>query len=221
MKGLKMRPDEYTVIDIETYPNEDMIDRLPEPKIDSRLKDPVKIEAAKIEAKDKQIQEMALSPLYGKIACVGYEKGKGNVDVAIDEDETRIIKHFFEHIIPLGQTGSPKIVTWNGMNFDVPFLYKRAMILGIKPTVNMSYFMKRYQVETHCDLMQVWCGWYGYEKLDNVSQAVLGYGKVEFDVTTIKDLMKTPEGREKISVYCKGDIKATSELFNLMANVLF
>jgi len=216
-----MRPEDYTVIDIETYPNEDMIDKLPEPKIDSRLKDPAKIEAAREEGRKKQIEDMALNPLYGKIACVGHKKGEGGTGCVIGENEEQIVRTFFDKIIPFGQTGSPKIVTWNGMGFDVPFIYKRAMILGIKPTMSMGYFMRRYQTECHCDLMQVWMNWYGYEKLDNVATALLGEGKQEFDVKTIKDLIITKSGQETISKYCKQDVEITSKLFYKMANVLF
>jgi len=215
-----MNPNNYTVIDIETYPNEDMIDRLPEPKIDARVKDPAKIEAKREEGRLKQIDDMALSPLYGKIACVGHCQNK-EIGCVIDQDEEKVIRTFFDKIIPFGQTGSPKIVTWNGMGFDIPFIYKRAIILGVKPSVNMGYFMRRYQTETHCDLMQVWCNWYGLEKLDNVARALLNEGKEEFDIKEIKNLIKTEDGREKIAHYCNRDVEITSKLFYKMANVLF
>ena len=215
-----MRPEEYTVIDIETYPNEEMIDRLPEPKIDARVKDPVKIEAKRIEGRAKQIDEMALNPLYGKIACVGYKK-EDNKGVVICDEEDLVIKEFFEKIIPFGQQNSPKIVTWNGMGFDVPFIYKRALILGFNPTVSMSHFMKRYQTEIHCDLMQIWMNWYGYEKLNNVATVLLDEGKQEFDIKTIKDLIKTEDGQSEIAKYCEQDVEITSKLFYKMANVLF
>jgi len=232
-----MRPDEYTVIDIETYPDIDMIGKLPEIPFEEaktgNLKDPDKIAAKEAEALSKheekkmaQVAEMALNPLYGKIACVGYQMGTGdstinNKGCAIDQDEEKVIRTFFDKIIPFGQTGSPKIVTWNGMGFDIPFIYKRAMILGVKPTVSMGYFMKRYQTDTHCDLMQVWCNWYGREKLDNVAKALLGEGKQDFDFRTIKDLIKVSEGREKIAEYCSKDVEITSKLFYKMANILF
>ena len=217
-----MRPDEYTVIDIETYPNLEMIDRLPEPDVKyGNTKDEDKRQVKYEEAVVKQIDDMALSPLYGKIACVGYGKGVDNVDCAIYENEEDVVKFIFETLLKFGQTGSPKIVTWNGMGFDVPFIYKRALILGVKPTVSMGYFMKRYQTETHCDLMQIWMNWYGYEKLDNVARALLNEGKQDFDVKTIKDLMKTETGRDNISTYCKQDVEITSKLFYKMANILF
>lgn len=215
-----MRPEDYTIIDIETYPNKEMIDRLPEPKVDARVKDPAKIEAKRAEGRLKQIADMAINPLYGKVACVGYKK-ENSKGLAIDENEDAVIKRFFEHIISFEGSNSPKIVTWNGMGFDIPFLYKRAMILGIKPPVCMSYFMKRYQTSPHCDLMHVWMNWYGYEKLENVAQALLNEGKQDFDFRTISDLIKTEDGRHEIGKYCMQDVEITSKLFYKMANVLF
>lgn len=214
-----MKKEDYTIIDIETYPDLNMVDTLPEPKIDSRLKDPVKIEAKKVEAKQKQIDGMALNPLYGKIACIGYSTG-GESECVIEGTEEQIINTFFD-IISLGRAESPKIVTWNGISFDIPFIYKRAMILGIKPHISMSYWMKRYTTSPHCDLMQVWCNWYGMEALNTVAKALLNKEKAEFDVTTIKDLIKTPEGRKEISSYCKKDVDITKELFDKMAGILF
>ena len=221
-----MNPNDYVVIDIETYPNMDMVDKLPEPKIDSRLKDPAKIEKAKTEATQKQIDEMALNPLYGKIACIGsslgtLNKGLEETTVWIDQSEDEIIKRFFGEIATFKNGNSPKIVTWNGLNFDIPFIYKRALLLGVKPTMSMSFWMKKYTTAPHCDLMQVWCNWYGYEKLDNVTQALLNEGKEEFDVKEISDLMKTEEGKAKITRYCSNDVAITNKLFHKMANVLF
>ena len=57
-------------IDIETMPNPDMISKLPEVVADSRLKDEEKIKADIEKKKAEQIEKMALSPLYGKIACI-------------------------------------------------------------------------------------------------------------------------------------------------------
>lgn len=217
-----MNPDEYTVVDIETMPNEEMIDKLPEPDVKyGNTKDEAKRQVVYEEAVKKQIEKMALSPLYGKIACVGHKKGLELAGCVISCNEHEIVKFIFDEILTWADSNSPKIVTWNGIGFDIPFIYKRALILGIKPSSSMDYWMKRYNTSPHCDLMQVWCNWYGYEKLDNVAKAVLGHGKVEFDVTQIAQLMKTEAGRKQISDYCIGDTNPTSKLFYKMANVLF
>ena len=177
---------EYTVIDIETMPNEEMIERLPEPNVAlGNLKDEAKIKAKVEAAKQKQIESMALSPMFGKIACIGVD-----TDVHIVEDEKLLIEEVGKEVLSKMQP----ICTWNGINFDIPFIYKRALILGVKISPPMSFWMKRYNTTPHCDLMQVWGSWRDHEKLDTVANVLLGEGKVDFDVTQIKELIKTDEG---------------------------
>ena len=203
---------EYTVLDIETMPNEDMIDKLPEPTVAiGNLKDEAKIQAKIEEAKQKQIDNMALNPLYGKIACIGYGE-----KVIVSEYENDLIVEI-GHVLSRMQP----ICTYNGTMFDLPFIYKRAVILGISITPPLSFWTKRYIITPHCDLMQVWGSWKDYEKMDNIAKVILGQGKVDFDVTTIKDLIKTEEGKSKIAEYCKHDLKITKLLFHRMNGILF
>lgn len=200
-------------LDIETYPNEEMIDLLPEPEAKvGNIKDPDKIAKKMGEAKAKQIRDMALSPLYGKIACCGFV-GESIYTCAMSSEKD-MIKAIFLYLEDF------KIITWNGISFDIPFVYKRAMILGIKPPVRMSYWVKRYSTIPHCDLMQVWCNWYGYEKLDTVARGLLGKRKIDFDVTTISELLNSEKGRKTVSEYCLMDTKLIYELYNKFEGVL-
>lgn len=215
-----MRPIEYTVIDIETIPNINMIDRLPEPEVKfGNTKDPEKIKIKKDQAKEEQIKKMALNPMYGRIASVVMKTGdlvKYMIDdVNDDKKEAEIIKFIACHISP-----GNKIATWNGINFDVPYIYKRALILGVRMPVPMAYWMKKYSTVPHCDLMQVWCNWFGYTKLDDVAEVILRDKKVDFDVTTIIDLIKTGEGREKVIEYNIKDVELTQQIMYKMGGVL-
>jgi len=211
---------EYTVIDIETMPNEEMIDKLPEPIVKyGNTKDEEKRKVIYGDAKQKQIDSMALNPMFGKIACIGtFVKEPYCI---LHDDEKSMIEMFIEGVLNFGGNNSPKIATWNGMGFDIPFVYKRALILGVKISPPMSFWMKRYNTTPHCDLMQVWGNWRDYEKLDTVANVLLGEGKIDFDVTTIKDLIKTDEGKNKISEYCKRDLEVTKKLFDKMNGILF
>jgi len=207
-----MEYEDYTVIDIETIPNESMIDKLPEPEVKlGNTKDPVKVAAKIEEAKRTQVAKMALNPLYGRVCCAAMIKGEDvnyvidNVDC--DNIERGVIRYIAES---LGE--STRICTWNGNNFDLPFIYKRAMILGVDIMGPLSYWTKRYNVSPHCDLMNVWTGWNGLEKLDNVARAILGEGKDKHDVTRNNEYMKTGEGREKLIEYNIKDVKLTQSL---------
>jgi len=91
-----MAKKEYLIIDIETYADLSKVDMLPEPSISKVLKDEAKIAIAKEEARQAQIEKMALSPYEGRIACIGYcSGGISQVDVS---DEKDMLKMFFERI---------------------------------------------------------------------------------------------------------------------------
>ena len=102
-------------IDIETAPNLDMIEYLPEPKADTRLRDEVKIKEDIAKKKAEQIDKMALSPEFGKIACIGIY-GKDKKDVLVGE-EKNIIKDFLPFLL-----SCENIITFNGKNFDFDFI---------------------------------------------------------------------------------------------------
>jgi len=222
-----MKSEQYTVLDIETYPNPNMIDRLPDPVVKyGNTKDIGKRAIKDLEAKEKQVDSMALSPLYGKIACCGYYDSSSNGRGVIfgDIDEKVLIENIFEmFLIPNNDNPSPKICTWNGANFDIPFIYKSAMMYDIKITYPLSYWTKRYSTEIHADLMQIWSGWNSmqYAKLNDVASAILGDVKDDFDVTTIAEKMKTAEGRKEIENYCMQDVMLTKRLLDKFTGYLF
>ncbi len=221
-------------LDIETIPNTDAIPFLPEPKISKTLKDPAKIAAAQIEAKAEQIADMALDPLTGRVACfaiVGVEAGvpkemTETILYAADDEERPLIQGIMRL---LGDGECTRIVTWNGIEFDLPFIYKRAMILGVDPAnfgaPPLGAWRKRYDTARHYDLMKIWIGWAsgkdGYVSLDTVAAMVLKERKTEIDVTTFAALLRTEEGRGKIAGYCLQDTRLTWRLFEKMNGFLF
>jgi len=198
-----------------------MISKLPEPDVKyGNTKDPDKRAAKLAEAKVDQVKKMALSPLYGRVCSVATMVDDvsscviDNVDS--DEKERALLETVADKIFK-----SPlPICTWNGMNFDIPFFYKRALILGVKISVSLPYWMKRYTNIPHCDLMQVWCNWFGYEKLNNVASVLLNDVKIDFDVTTIKDLIKTPEGIKDVECYNIQDVILTNGILNKVNHIL-
>lgn len=191
-------------IDIETYPNDDMLDLLPDVKASKTLKDPAKIEADIAEKKQEQIDKMALSPLYGKIACIGIY-GKDIQKVLIG-DEKEMLEEFFKII------HKKMVVTWNGKEFDFDFIFKRAIVHKLKTLRDMKFYTDKYKSVWHTDLMQEFCKYGQYLKLDDVAKVFLGSQKLEFDVTKIKELLKTEDGKKQLCDYCLQDTKLTYEL---------
>jgi DNA polymerase elongation subunit (family B) len=220
-------------IDIETIPNKAMIEFMPEPEIAlGNTKDLEKIKEKIAEAKAKAIDKMALSPLYGRICSFSAcgEKPEDRYFKVIpeisDAAEIEIINHILETFV-LGQNNdvSSKIITWNGFNFDFPFIYKRAAMLKVampQGCPGLKYWQRKYSSDIHCDLMQEFCGW-GNDKamnLDAAGKTFLGRGKTQRDYSTYADLIETGKG-ELIGLDNLCDTQLTFDLYNHLAPYLF
>ena len=217
-------------LDIETIPNPATFEFLPEPECtDSRIKDPIKI-AAHIEKKRLALRDKAaLDPLTGRvcaIAYVGMIDGKDAehvdvIDAATDEAETTIIQGA---MMMLGKPDA-RIITWNGISFDMPYIYKRAMVLGVDPAdfdaPPLNAWTKKYNTDRHFDLMMIWGAWRDFVKLDTVAGLVLGEKKIETDFALFLEFIETAEGRAKLGEYCLQDTRLTWRLFERMNGTMF
>ena len=216
-------------LDIETIGNPEAIALMPEPEVKlGNVKDPAKIAEKIAAAKLAQVEKAALNPLTARVVCYAMASMKDAYADAIcaisDEDERCMIQNIMTAI----GTPETRLVTWNGIGFDLQMIYKRAMILGVDPAdfgaPPLPAWTKRYNTDKHYDLMQIWGGWssMGFEKLDTVSRMLLGDQKTEgFDVTTIAALIETDEGREQVKKYCLQDTVLTYRLWEKMNGTLF
>jgi len=214
-------------LDIETIGNPDAVALLPEPKAHGRLKDPAKIAADIAEKKAALLADAALNALTARIVCFAAVGADGETvhcaQAATDEAERETVQRIMEFL----GADDARIVTWNGTGFDLPMIYKRAMLLGVDPghfgAPPLSAWTKRYSTDRHYDLMQIWGGWsaQGFEKLDAVAGLVLGQRKAECDVTAIAEMIKTEEGRLKVADYCLQDTRLTWALWQRFNGCLF
>lgn len=219
----------FIALDIETAPNALMIDHLPEPDVKTgNLKDPEKIAAKIDEAKASQVSKMALDPLYARIICASVVSDDiSQTRMACELDSDDVERSIVEWILEILGEDQVRLVTWNGVGFDLPMIYKRALCLGLVPShygaPPLTAWTKRYDNDRHIDLMKVFAGWGScdYAKLDTVAAVVLGESKNEVDVTTFEEMIKTEEGRQKICDYCEKDTALTYSLFKKMQGVLF
>jgi len=196
-------------IDIETYADLSVIDFLPPIEADSRLKDEEKIKADIEKKKEKQVEQMALNGLYGKIACIGYYGD--NIQEVDFGEEKELIERFLKKV----SESSEVIVTWNGNEFDLPFIFKRGLKYGLCKLTDLQYYTAKTNPKC-IDLMRLFCGYGKYEKLDNVAKILLGEEKEEFDVKEISELIKTQSGKELIKRYCLKDCELTYKLGKMM-----
>lgn len=195
-------------IDIETMGNEDLISKLPSPSIKSTLKDPAKIAAAIEEGTIKQIKEMGLSPLFGKIACICVMNGLGEKHSFIGEDEKDLLTRFYAWFYTKKE--HRRLVTFSGKDFDLPFIYKRLAIHGIASLSGLKRYINRYSSDDHIDLKHEFFGLMPCKgKLDTLAEVVIGENKLDFDVMKISEFMKTENGRAMVDAYCQKDVEVT------------
>lgn len=131
--------------------------------------------------------------------------------------EEEILTKFWDYISRV-----KGIVTFNGKNFDGPFLMLRSAMLGIKPSVNLV--TGKFDNHFHIDLLDE-LSYHGRIKkfnLDFYCNAFNIPSPKENGITgmEVKELFRAGRTRE-IARYCADDIIATFELYKIWKNMLF
>ena len=241
-------PRFYLIYDLETSPR-------PYDSFSDSQQEYIVRGAGTDEDKAKKLAEMALSPLTGKIVCIGLQlmetvedgsyKLKKKKAFALDESVTKsrieklesgaeceinseveMIKSFWG-IFSEEKYKNVHLITFNGRNFDAPFLMLRSAILGIKPSRNLMAGTK-FTYPLHTDLLDELTffspGPYGATKRFNFD-----FYTREFGITSPKgggiDGSKVSEFYNagkilEIAEYCLRDVTATWELFLKWKKVL-
>mgnify|MGYP000038257738 CR=1 FL=1 len=112
-----------------------------------------------------------------------------------------------------------RILTYNGLNFDIDGLYKRAGMLGLMDSDRWekhSNMMSRYHEDEHIDISNKLWGYGKYVSLSHTAKMILGEDKIDFDVKTIPELIKTEEGRATLMEYNLRDAELTYKIANHM-----
>lgn len=197
-------------IDIETIPDLSMVDLLPQIQPDKRIKDLDKVIQDVVLKKQAQIQKMGLNPIFAKVICICLYSPEKQYVLMGEEEE--ILKKFWETI---GR--HTQIFTYNGRNFDFPVIIKRSLRYNIGNFYfNTTMFCDRYKSARHVDVMESFCGYGNYEKLDTLSKVYLGDEKDEISFLDFPKLLETKEGQETIAKYCMQDAKLTWQLAEKM-----
>lgn len=187
-----------------------------------------KLRAKKI---DEAIRYLSLYPFTAKVIAIGlyhtemekalvlYESEKNEKNVVSDDEhvvykalsEEEMLKTFWEYAAKV-----EKFISFNGRNFDIPFLMLRSAVLKIKPTVN--FLGSRFDTSKHIDLLEQFT-FYGLIKKFNLDFYCHAFG-IESPKSKgvsgmeVKQLYEAGKIKE-IAVYCGEDIRATYELYKI------
>ena len=197
--------------DIETATNFDKLVFMPEPTAPGNLKDPEKIAVAIKEKKEDQINNAPLDPDYGRILCIGYACDVDVVPDVLSGDEAVMLGNFWNI---LGECGG-RCVGYNILSFDLPYIMRRSIDLGVKN--NISLHLAKYRIEPVTDLFGILYNWGMGKGLKQVAK-LYGLTNNAPDVSGA-DVANMPI--EQVIAYCASDVSLTQQLYARMTGVYF
>lgn len=218
--------------DIETQTNTHRLQLMPPPEVKTgNLKDPVKIAEKEREAIENQAARAALDANFARVVCISCairERGQKEPrtwttfrqpapcdasEATVDANERALLTWFWDKA-----AAYEYFLTFNGATFDVPFLIRRSLILGVP---SMRIDCHRYRVlersSQHLDLCAVL---HEQESTDSVayrrnlhfySRLILGEGPPYGE-----DLQKANIG----AMYDAGNLQAIEQVCRWDAEVL-
>lgn len=221
-------------LDIETIPNQSLNeDNMP--KFDptnvklGNLKDPIKISEKIKSEKDKWTEvlnkKMSIDPDLCEVVCFGYTFGTDETDriINMSTEDSSLVENACG-IISTAHTSGYILVSYNGIQFDLPVLQRRAMLLGCKGIPGSIYQLltKRYNTNSHFDVMQELAGWQR-DKWKSMDYYLKRFGigsKGDMDGSKVYESWQAGE-YDKIAEYCVSDVNNLRSLFLRIENYLY
>lgn len=179
------------------------------------------------EEKEEYKLRTALSPLTGQVIAIGYQDydsqkkwvqmvsskcqnvTQENVGFQFVDSEQKLLEDFWQTVLKY-----PMIVTFNGRNFDIPFLMIRSAINKLKISRNLMGY--RYDSKFHCDLMDQ-MSFYGalrYPKSLHFYTRAFGIKNPKEEMQGKEVTQYYKDGKhQEIAEYCLKDVIATGELY--------
>lgn len=163
---------------------------------------------------DNEIHSMtSFEGTFGRICCIGIikEDERGTIQKEVfSGDEKTILQNFWK-----AAEGVHRFVGHNVWAFDLPFIYKRSIINGVKP---IALNFARYRNIPIYDTMMEWELWNvtKAQKLDTLAKVLgLPTSKDEMDGSMVADYFK--QGRiDEICKYCMKDVELTRKVYYKM-----
>jgi DNA polymerase elongation subunit (family B) len=189
----------------------------------------------KSQKRDDAIRFLSLYPLTAKVVAIGIhhlEREKTYVYYENNEPEEWITpeknicykgvneKEMLESFWRIVDF-SDQVITFNGRNFDIPFVMIRSALMQIRPSKNL--LGKRYDSSNHIDLLEQFT-YYGITRKFNLDFYCHAFGikspkSKGISGMEIKELYKAGKIKD-IAIYCGEDVKATYELYKIWEDYL-
>jgi hypothetical protein len=200
-----------------------------EGKIRSHIAAKTEEAAAKLEDKKREIRsEYALSPLTGRVACIVcliQSPAMGRLEPLVlrwlDVSEEKLLARFWsdirDQIRKWGGNLVARWITFNGKDFDVPFLRVRSAVNRITPAVSID--TRRFDWRYHFDVRELLTNFGKNQKgkLDDWCE-VFGVGSKSSSGENVSKLWT--EGKfDELLDYCEQDVRLTNQLAQRLMTV--
>lgn len=204
---------------IETVPDVQRLKKVPPVHPDRNLKDPEKIRKNLEAKKTRQIEDASVDFRFGKIICVAFygnlnDDADESEEVIFDKNERRLLEKFWnlaKHF--------ERFITFNGLEFDIPFILTRSWLMCVKPSVNID--SSRHRIKNHFDIRMALCNWDRF-----ASGTLADYAQLKLDVEVspitgaeINDLYRAGEF-ELIKEHCQTHAILIWRLYQSMKGIL-
>ena len=154
----------------------------------------------------------------GQICIIGWAFGDGPPYTAVVDDlspdaESHVLRQFFQAVSDSG--AGTKFVGHNIIGFDIPFLWKRAMMLGVKPSWCFPRNPKPWG-DTVADTMLLWDpSQRSGGSMERLCKLLEIPGKGDMDGSKVWPMVR--DGRiADVAAYCGGDVWRTREMYRRM-----
>jgi len=160
----------------------------------------------------EESKKAALDALTGRIVCIGGIitddfKARSAV-VLVSRDEKKLLRSFWSM---LEREQIKSFVTYNGLGFDLPYIWRRSVVQQVRPSIQFD--LRRYRNDFVYDTMCVWGNW---ESRGNVSlnslAGGLGLGAKSGSGDQVLQLWRDRKQAE-IADYCLQDCWLTYEAY--------
>jgi len=162
-----------------------------------------------------ELRKASLNALAARVACIGWitldQQSPVESVALVGGMERALLQRFWESMT---QSKVASFVAHNGLGFDLPFLWRRSVVNGVRPPVKLD--LRKYRTDFVFDTMQVWANW---DTRSYVSLAELAHGlEVGEKNASGEDVASLWElgFYENIATYCLNDCWLTYRLFARM-----
>ena len=190
--------------DIETLPAAEELHKILEEIHQKKIADGKKCPATV----EEYIEKTNFDGAFGRIACIGYALNAEPAKTFFG-DEKELLLNFWDLA-----KNVDIFIGFNVFDFDLRFIYQRSIILGVKPTKDLSF--ARYRSSPIYDEMYEWSKWNMQSKisLDTLAKA-LGIPSSKGGEVEGKNVAKTyAAGKiDLICKYCEEDVEVTRKIY--------